>query len=305
MRVLIVGVTGFVGRHVASHLAVRGAHVSGLARRPVLSGGPWPVMAGDAADPSVLARALGHCTHVVNCAGGSMSNMLRLASALRRGLGPRRLVHISSLVAGATPAMPDRYAHAKRRAEHILGSRAVVLRPGCVIGNGGQQWLERPAAWVAAGLLRPIRGYGERAAPLVHVRDVAAAVETGLACPLVPQAPLALLAPDPMTWNEYIEALADGLGMAPREPESLGRLAGRLSVAALRCRLGLGHDPMPPSFAIVRLVTRAQPWAVDPAASNLIANPTKLRPELPGLVHSLGLANGTVRERRLPAVSMS
>lgn len=78
--ICVVGVSGFVGSHVAAALLKRGYAVRGTLRQPDGPAGMWlrqelgahgplSLHAAELADPEALARAMGGCTGVVMCAG--------------------------------------------------------------------------------------------------------------------------------------------------------------------------------------------------------------------------------------------
>src|SRR5258708_10135547 len=75
MRVMIVGATGFIGRHVAKHLHARGHAVVGISRRRAAAFDRHPEYAwivGDLhreIDPEPWRRKLFAVDAVVNCAG--------------------------------------------------------------------------------------------------------------------------------------------------------------------------------------------------------------------------------------------
>ena len=138
MRVLIVGATGYIGRHVAAHLHGRGHAVVGVSRRRAAAferyaGYGW--IAGDLhrdLEPDAWRRRLYAFDAVVNCAGiaretsdASFETVHALGpSALYRaceGIGVRRVLHVTpdgDPAASRSPALATRH-YAERKLESL------------------------------------------------------------------------------------------------------------------------------------------------------------------------------------------
>ena len=300
---LVLGGSGFVGREITQALLAAGHAVVVASRQPQLT--PEAQLSSRALDvlhePSLL-QALAGIDVVVNATTGSGAVIAQGAQALARAMrhaGVRHLVHLSSqAVYGAqegwlaedTPLQASLgwYGQAKIEAESAVrqwaeqGGRAVLLRPGCVVGPGSPLWTTRVARWLQAGHLGDLGAQGDGWSNLVHVRDVAQAVvqaatwlqttepTTCVACNLA--------APDAPRWNQYFADAAGRLNIAPLPRLSARRLwcISRLIGVPLKVaeRLGL-HGPflgralppgMAPSVAAlwgqqIRLdVRRSPPW---------------------------------------------
>jgi GDP-4-dehydro-6-deoxy-D-mannose reductase len=125
MRALITGISGFVGSHLAEHLAAAGAEVYGVARQR--GGGAEArgdvVLIGDILDENFLRKAVAEArpTHVFHCAailaGGTEPKLVyetnvigtsNLLAALRENPAPPPMVIVagSSAVYGRPSALP-------------------------------------------------------------------------------------------------------------------------------------------------------------------------------------------------------
>lgn len=205
--ILVSGASGFVGRHLINQLAVDGASVRCLSRRPVAS--PTAFTA-DLGDRSALAVACEGVDLVFHCAGHAHAftsltdadatanwqvncegtrNLVHAAG----GAGVRRFVFLSSVKALAEPgeccadedfpgAPATAYGQAKRAAEELVldagrryGMHVVNLRLAMVYGSGGRGNLERMGRLVKRGLFPPLPETGNHRS-LVHVDDVIAAM---------------------------------------------------------------------------------------------------------------------------------
>jgi dihydroflavonol-4-reductase len=169
--VLVTGAGGFVGGHVARHLASTGHHVRGFARRPVqaLSGDPsidWVI--GDLTDADLRRRALDGVRGVIHTAGWvslgpdvngiSQTVNVELTRALlaeAKTAGVERFVYTSTLytLAAGTPQqsadesaewnlerIDSSYVRTKRQAERMVLEASgdqfttIALCPGMVLG---------------------------------------------------------------------------------------------------------------------------------------------------------------------------
>jgi nucleoside-diphosphate-sugar epimerase len=211
--VVVIGGTGFVGRHLVGELADGGpGRVVVVARRPAprLPEGcrfrPHDVER----DPAGLAELVPRGASVVNLvdlgrgAGGSRHVEIArglLAACVRGGAG--RLLHVSTVdVAGlgprgwsdeSAPCRPvDDYQRRKLAVEEALRREVpvaldlVVLRPSAVFGDGGRSLValagslargSRVASWARSSL------FARRAMHLVPVETVTAAARWALGRP--------------------------------------------------------------------------------------------------------------------------
>src|SRR5688572_4289120 len=162
-HVLVVGGSGFIGRHLVAALAARGLSVIVPSRRrerakhlillPTVE-----VVETDVLAPGVLARLAGRCQAVINLAGILHSRRGRRDErgpndygpdfarmhvelpqaivAACRATGAKRLLHISAL--GADPQAPSEYLRSKAIGEQaVLAAEdvdATVFRPSVVFG---------------------------------------------------------------------------------------------------------------------------------------------------------------------------
>jgi nucleoside-diphosphate-sugar epimerase len=280
-KILVVGASGFVGAAIVRAARERPdlSPIACMRRcRAELDSIGVETRICDAADPIALARALEGATYVVNSVLGSPATMLavtrNICEAARRS-GLRRIVHLSSMaVYGSATGVVDEtaslrpvgpYARAKVRCEAVVrdfvasGGDAVVVRPGCVYGPGGEQWVGRIARWLRAGRLGELGDSADGYCNLTFNDDLAGAVIASLTTPEVAGDIFNVADLDPGTWNQYFVRLGRKIGahvqrisrvrimleatiLAP--PLQMVKIAGR--------RLGMDPtiipEPIPPSL---------------------------------------------------------
>jgi dihydroflavonol-4-reductase len=206
--VAVTGATGFIGRHLAAHLAARGDTVRAIVRAESRRRPPDGVEIYQAPlEAGALRRAFAGAGVVVHLAGvvstvrdeefmavNAEGSRAAAEAALDAGA---RFVLISSLAAaGPAPASAPRgeddppapinaYGRSKlagERAVHgVAGLHWTTLRPGVVYGPGDRALL--PLFRFAARGLMPLVGRRDAAYSFVHVDDlvraIAAAVDAG------------------------------------------------------------------------------------------------------------------------------
>ncbi|MFP8834827.1 complex I NDUFA9 subunit family protein [Hydrogenophaga sp. XSHU_21] len=193
-NVLVLGGTGFVGRHVCEKLHREGWHITVPTRhaRKAALVQHLPrvtVIEADVHDPAQLLRLMSGQQAVVNLIAilhGTEAAFERVhvelpltivEACLSEGL--RRLVHISAL--GVAADGPSRYQRSKARGEDVLRAANLdltVLRPSVIFG-AGDRFLNLFSRMQAVAPFVPLAGADARFQP-VWVEDVATAVATSL-----------------------------------------------------------------------------------------------------------------------------
>ena len=247
-KILVLGGSGFVGRHVCEKLVRQGWHVTVPTRRasqaqaiqhlPGLT-----VVVADVDDEATLRRLLpGHdaVIHLVAILHGNAAAFERthveLPAKLARAClaaGVTRLVHLSALGADPTNSAnaPSHYLRSKSRGEAALlaavaqGLQLTVLRPSVIFG-AGDQFLNLFARLQRVFPVMPLAGAQARFQP-VWVEDVAQAIANCLQ--------------DPATVGQTFEACGPQIYTLAQ----LVQLAGRLSRGQARTIIplpgALGH----------------------------------------------------------------
>lgn len=193
-NVLVLGGTGFVGRHVCEKLHREGWRITVPTRRArnatLLQ--PLPrvtVIEANVHDPAQLLTLVEGHDAVVNLVAilhGTEEAFekvhvelpLALAEACASA-GVRRLVHISAL--GVSLDAPSRYQRSKARGEEVLRGASLdltILRPSVIFGSG-DRFLNLFARMQSVLPLVPLAGARARFQP-VWVEDVASAVVASL-----------------------------------------------------------------------------------------------------------------------------
>jgi NADH dehydrogenase len=151
-RVLVLGGSGFVGRHVVARLVAEGWSVLVPTRsreraRHLILLPTVEVLQADIQDPVVLERFAAGSTAVINLVGilnearrGDFDRahveLARKTVAACRVVGVRRLLHMSAL--NADPSGPSRYLASKGQAEAIVAGSDLdwtIFRPSVIFGR--------------------------------------------------------------------------------------------------------------------------------------------------------------------------
>lgn len=149
-KILITGITGYIGSRLAPRLAADGHIVVGFSRRS--PGGPFPVLEGDAVSGAGLDQALDgvdtayYLMHSMEpSVNGSLSGReLRAAENFRaaaQAAGTERIVYLGGLIPGSGPISP--HLSSRLAVEETLLQAApcpVALRASIVIGAGSRSF---------------------------------------------------------------------------------------------------------------------------------------------------------------------
>ncbi len=226
-RALVLGGSGFVGRHVCEQLARLGWHITVPTRRAVHAASVQSLPGLTVIEASVhheadLARLMPGHDVVVNLVAVLHGNEDRfeqvhvelpgkIASAMKKA-GVQRLVHISAL--GADPQGPSMYQRSKARGETVLhnaGLQLTVLRPSVIFG-AEDKFLNLFADLQAVAPFMPLAGSGTRFEP-VWVGDVARAVVVCLQKRDTVGQTYELCGPDVMTLGELVQRAGQWAGV--------------------------------------------------------------------------------------------
>lgn len=216
-RVVIIGGTGFIGRHLAVALTEAGHEVAALGRTDL-------DLARD--DDAAMAACITGRDVVINAAGlvrGRGANTMeavhaegagRLFRACARAL-VGRLIHISAL--GASAGGLTAYQRSKGQAEDMLATMHkldwCVLRPSVVIGQGGASTAVLTA--LAALPLPPRIGPGNWRVQPIHVEDLADLVVRLVGHGGELPRSIDVVGPQSMTTDTLIATLRSWLGLPP------------------------------------------------------------------------------------------
>lgn len=253
-KVLLLGGTGFVGRHVCEKLARLDWRITVPTRRanqaqhlqhlPRLE-----VVAADVHDEATLAQLISGHDAVVNLvailhgtAAAFERTHVELPAKLARArlaTGAKRLVHISAL--GAEPAAaetaPSLYLRSKSRGEAVLqtaaadGLQLTVLRPSVIFG-ADDQFLNLFARLQRVFPVMPLAGAQARFQP-VWVEDVAQAIVHCLQNPASIGQTYEACGPDIFTLKQLVQLAGRYSGLRHARPViplpmTLGRLQAGL-----------------------------------------------------------------------------
>ncbi|WP_439379688.1 SDR family oxidoreductase [Amycolatopsis lexingtonensis] len=153
--VLVIGASGFVGRHAVDELLEQGYRVRCAARRPEavadLAARGCDVVKADMTDAESMVRALDSVDAVFVCvhtllpqAGGAdfveteLEGLRNIVAGCRAN-DVRRIVYVTFL--GVRPDAENAWTRGRWKAERYLldsGLDATIFRPGMIVGAGGR-----------------------------------------------------------------------------------------------------------------------------------------------------------------------
>ena len=248
-NILVLGGTGFVGRHVCEKIQREGWRSTVPTRRALNAAAVQhlprlTVIEADVHDEASLRRLLpGHdaVLNLVAILHGNEASFERahvtLPATLARAChatGVRRLVHVSAL--GVALDGPSMYQRSKARGEEVLRAAGLdlsILRPSVIFG-AGDRFLNLFAQLQAVFPVVPLAGSTARFQP-VWVEDVASAViaclrDSGLPMSSVGQT-FDCAGPEVLTLAQLVH-IAGEFGSRARPvlplPRALGQLQARL-----------------------------------------------------------------------------
>ena len=152
--ILVLGGSGFVGRHVCAYLVAQGYRVTiptrdrERAKADLITLPTCDVVDADVHDEATLKRLMRGCGAVVNLVGGlqdgrrkasfaeAHGGLARKVVAACRENGVRRLLHMSAL--NADPNGPSEYLKSKGEAESIVRASGLdwtIFRPSVIFGR--------------------------------------------------------------------------------------------------------------------------------------------------------------------------
>jgi NADH dehydrogenase len=195
--IVLLGGSGFFGRHVAQELLARGARLRVAARRPERAFSLKPLgnlgqvqfARCDVTKPASVAAVLAGADGVVNLVGAFTGDLDALQgkgaggiAAAAKAAGAGAFIHVSAI--GADSESDVAYARTKAEGEAAVLAAfpvATVLRPSVIFGPD-DNFVNMFARLIAAVPVMPVFGSEAKFQP-VFVDDAAAAVAEALADP--------------------------------------------------------------------------------------------------------------------------
>lgn len=248
MRILLVGATGFVGRHLLPRLAQAGHHCVALTRYPPgcreLTIIPnVEIRRADVHDAAALDRHSEGADAVISMVGilnepgrkGAGFNRAHVELAEKivaacQSRGIRRLVHVSALNAGKGDS---HYLVSKGRAEEVIRAAAdldyTIVQPSVIFGEG-DSFFNRFAGLLKMSPVLPLACPDARMQP-VWVGDLTEGICRSLENPDTYGETLIMVGPQDYSLRELVEFTARAAGLKRRIvglPDGLSRLQARL-----------------------------------------------------------------------------
>jgi len=311
-KVLVLGGSGFVGRHVCEKLNQQQIHVTVLSRRrenarhlqmlPLVD-----IVEVASLDAGLLAaQLLGHdaVVNLIAILHGSEAAFEKVHVGLPQVLagacktsGVRRVVHVSAL--GAAPDSPSMYQRSKSRGEAVLresGLDVTLLRPSVIFG-AEDKFLNTFAQLQQLFPVIPLASSEARFQP-VWVEDVATAVVECLINRSTIGKTFEACGPDVFTLKQLVElagqyaGINDGRGRPVfRLPASLARIQARLM------EMAPGEPVMSRDNLDAMKIDNVASGKL-PGLDSLEITPSALRAIAPSYLGAQGLRSGLMAKRK-------
>ena len=242
-RVLVTGVTGYIGGRLVPELLSAGHRVRVMARRPRrLDGRDWrdrvEVVDGDASDPDQVARAVEgvdvayYLIHALNTGRRFETrdrHTARMFGTACREAGVGRIVYLG----GLHPDGEELSAHlgSRREVGEILlasGVPTTVLRAAVILGSGSASFEMLRYLTERLPVMVTPRWLDTRIQPIA-VRDVLHYLVGSAAIPAEVNRGFDIGGPDVLTYREMMQRYAAVAGLAPRRIVTLPLLTPSLS----------------------------------------------------------------------------
>ena len=242
-RVLVTGVTGYIGGRLVPELLSAGHRVRVMARRPRrLDGRDWrdrvEVVDGDASDPDQVARAVEgvdvayYLIHALNTGRRFETrdrHTARTFGTACREAGVGRIVYLG----GLHPDGQELSAHlgSRREVGEILlasGVPTTVLRAAVILGSGSASFEMLRYLTERLPVMVTPRWLDTRIQPIA-VRDVLHYLVGSAAIPAEVNRGFDIGGPDVLTYREMMQRYAAVAGLAPRRIVTLPLLTPSLS----------------------------------------------------------------------------
>lgn len=249
MVILITGVTGFIGRHLANALTSAGHRVIGVSRSAT---GPHAIRADFArdTDPEAWIPRLASIDIVVNAVGILRESGAQTFAAVHTRapqalfdacarVGVKRVVQISALGADSGSSA---YFRSKHAADEHLASLPLdwtIVQPSLVYGDGGAsaKMFTLLASLPAIG----VPGRGEQRVQPIHITDLVGAIVALCREPLAIRQKTPLVGPRAMPYRDMLLELRAAMGLSRAwvipVPLALMRLGARIAELSPRSLL--------------------------------------------------------------------
>jgi uncharacterized protein YbjT (DUF2867 family) len=239
MRILVTGVSGFVGARLVPRLRRDGHELRGFARDPRRVSVDLPLVLGDAVTGAGLEAALDgidvayFLIHAMEPATDPAFSVRERAAAERfaaaaHAAGVARVVYLGGLVSQGTPTSP--HLASRLAVERILldaAPGATALRASIVIAAGSRSFRFLVRLIERLPLLT-LPGWREHRTQPIDERDVVELLARAATAPEVAGRSLDVAGPDVVTYRELVERIRDLLllarpllGLRPPAPASV------------------------------------------------------------------------------------
>ncbi|MBI5789041.1 MAG: complex I NDUFA9 subunit family protein [Candidatus Schekmanbacteria bacterium] len=228
--ILIIGGTGFVGKHLVERLRDTGKKIRCLVRSDkadYLSASGIETVKGDILDPASLDKAMIGCDAVIHLAGIWRADMKTYkavhiqgtANAVNaaRKAGVKRFIYISAM--GVSLGIRTGFYLTKGESENAVkksGLDYTIFRPAVIIGKG-DEFTTALVAMIKQAPVIPVIGSGQVKLQPLWVNDLVDCLIKALDRPQTIGQTYDIAGPDVLTYNQILDELMQVLELPRRK----------------------------------------------------------------------------------------
>ncbi len=295
MHILVIGASGYLGRHMVTEFLDRGHEVTVCSRSEALIRRLFPECRYERCDflrdekvedwlprlkdVDVVVNAVG----IIKERGEQTFERLHYKTPVAlfkacEQAGVKRVIQVSAL--GAEEDSTTEYhktKHAADEALRALNVPSVIIKPALIYGVGGASWNFFRS--ISALPVVPIIGDGKTPVQPIHIDDVVYAITSAINIPLKGSKTVDLVGSQELTFETYLEAMRKWMGLG-----KMRKVYVPFSVARFIAPVSLLLDNVPLSRDVITMLEQSKVYDPQKCADSLGVRPTGFEERLTHMV---------------------
>lgn len=295
MHILVIGASGYLGRHMVTEFLDRGYEVTVCSRSEALIRRLFPKCKYERCDflrdekvEDWLPRLQGvdvviNAVGIIKEKGQQTFERLHVKTPIAlfkacEQAGVKRVIQISAL--GAEENSTTAYHKTKHEADEALRSLkipSIIIKPSLIYGVGGASWNFFRS--ISALPIVPIIGDGKTPVQPIHIDDVVYAITSAINIPLKGSKTVDLVGSQTLTFETYLEAMRKWMGLG-----RMRKVYVPFSVARFIAPVSRLLDNVPLSRDVVTMLEQSKVYDPQKCADALGVRPTGFEERLTHMV---------------------